>query len=217
MSEERVGMASVEVQNLDGEVVGSVELPETIFGIEPSEAAIYHAVKAYLTNQRQGNASTKTRAEVDQTKHKIYRQKGTGRARAGTAGSPVRVGGGVAHGPKPRDLSEKISKKVRRLAVRSALTMKGSEGQIRVLQDFTLDAPKTKRMASMTRAIEVAGGKALLLTANVVPVVYMSCRNLPGFEVKPVSQMCAYDVMKAEAVIFTEGALDRLQALWGNA
>jgi large subunit ribosomal protein L4 len=210
-------MASVEVHNLDGEVVGSVELPEAIFGIEPSEAAIYHAVKAYLTNQRQGNASTKTRAEVDLTKRKMYRQKGTGRARAGTAASPVRVGGGVAHGPRPRDLGERVPKKVRRLAVRSALALKGAEGRVRVLQDFTLEAPKTKRMAAMARAIEVSGAKALLLTAEPTPTVYKSCRNLPGFSVKPVSQMCTYDVVRAESVIFTEGALGRLQALWGNA
>ena len=210
-------MASVEVRNLDGEVVGSVELPEAIFGIEPSESAIYHTLKAYLTNQRQGNASTKTRAEVDLTKRKLYRQKGTGRARAGSAASPIRVGGGVAHGPRPRNLRERVSKKVRRLAMRSALAMKGAEGQIRVLQDFALDAPKTRRMAQMARAIEVTEKKALLLTAEVSPLVYKSCRNLPGFDVKTVSEACTYDVVKAESVILTEGALGRLQTLWGDA
>ena len=97
-------MASVEVQDIEGGVKGSVDLPETVFGIEPSQGAIYQTVKAFLTNQRQGNASTKTRAEVRLTKKKMYRQKGTGRARMGTAGSPIRIGGGVAHGPRPRDL-----------------------------------------------------------------------------------------------------------------
>ena len=210
-------MASVEVHDLDGKVVGSVELPEEIFGIEPSEAAIYHAVKAHLTNRRQGNAATKTRADINLSKRKIYRQKGTGRARAGTASSPIRIGGGVAHGPHPRDLSERVPKKVRRLAVRSALTMKGAEGAVRVLQDFSLEQPKTRRMALMTRALNVADQKSLLLTAEPVSAIYKSCRNLPNFEVKPVAQVCAYDVVKADSVIFTEGALGRLQALWGNA
>ena len=210
-------MAPVEVHNLEGQSVGTVELPEEIFGVEPSHGAIYYSVKAYLTNQRQGNASTKTRAEVDLTKRKMYRQKGTGRARMGTASSPIRVGGGVAHGPKPRDFQQRVPKKVKRLAIKSALSIKASEGGIRVLDDFTLDEPKTKQMADMVRAIQADGRKALLLMEAPSPVVALSCRNLQGLSVVPVVQASAYDVMGAETVIFTRGALSRLQALWGTA
>ena len=116
-------------------------------------------MKAYLANRREGNASTKTRAEVTLSKRKVYRQKGTGRARVGTAGSPIRVGGGVAHGPKPRNFRERVPKKVKRLALKSALTLKVAEGGLKVLEDFLLEAPKTKRMADMLRAIQADGPK----------------------------------------------------------
>ncbi len=208
-------MASVEVHNLDGEVVGSVDLPEEIFGIEPSQGALYYAIKAHLVNRRQGNASTKTRSEVDLTKRKMYRQKGTGRARMGKASSPVRIGGGVAHGPKPRAFRERVPKKVKRLAIKSALSLKAEEGALKMLEDFTLEAPKTKRMADMVRAVEAAGQKALLIIEEALPAVAKSCRNLPGLSVVPVAQVSTYDVVKADTVIFTQGALARLQALWG--
>ena len=159
-------MASVDVHNLDGEVVGSVELPEEIFGIEPSQGALYYTIKAHLANQRQGNASTKTRSEVDLTKRKMYRQKGTGRARMGKASSPVRIGGGVAHGPKPRTFRERVPKKVKRLAIKSALSLKAGEDALKVVEDVTLEVPKTKRMADMVRAVQANGQKGLLLTAH---------------------------------------------------
>lgn len=210
-------MASVEVHNLDGEVTGSIDLPEEVFGIEPSQDAIYYSVKAYLTNQRQGNAAAKTRAEVDLTKHKMYRQKGTGRARMGTASSPIRVGGGVAHGPRPRDFHERVPKKVKRLAIRSAFSFKAADGEVKVLEDFSLETPKTKRMAGMARAIKTEDRKALLLMTQADPVVYKSCRNLPKLSVLPISQVSAYDVIHADTVIFTQGALAQAQALWGAA
>ena len=210
-------MASVEVLNLDGEVAGAVDLPAGIFGIEPSESAIYYTIKAHLANRRQGNASTKTRSEVTATGRKMYRQKGTGRARMGRVSSPVRVGGGVAHGPRPRGIRERVPKKLKRLAIRSAFSLKAASDEVKVLVDFSLDAPKTKRMASMARAIDVAHKKALLLTAEPDSVVYTSCRNLQGLAVLPVAQASTYDVVQAEAVIFTQGALDRAQELWGSA
>ena len=137
-------MASVGVCNLEGEKIGSIDLPEAVFGIEPSVDAIYYAIKAYLHNQRQGNASTKTRAQVDRSKRKMYRQKGTGRARKGTAGSPILVGGGIAHGPKPRDFYQRVPQKVKQLALRSAFSQKAGGEAIAVLEDFELDEPKTK-------------------------------------------------------------------------
>lgn len=215
MGTERV-MASVEVTDLRGEVVGSVDLPETIFGIEPSHNAIYHTVKSYMTNQRQGNAHSRTRAEIRRSKRKMYRQKGTGRSRAGSASSPIRVGGGVAHGPRPRELSERVSRKVRRLALKSALSLKVPDGAIRVLEDFTFEEPKTKRLAELTRAIEVADRKVLLLTPEAAPNVLKSCRNLSGVQVLPVAQVSTYDVVNADAVVFTQESLGRLQAIWGS-
>lgn len=210
-------MASVGVCNLDGKEVGAVELPEAIFGIEPSSDAVYYVVKAYLTNQRQGNASTLTRAEVDLTKKKMYRQKGTGRARKGTAGSPILVGGGIAHGPKPRTYSERVPKKIKRLAICSAFSQKAQENAIRVLENFDLEIPKTQRIANMTQHLQVAQQKTLLLTSEVSENVVKSCRNLPKLSVMPVNQVSTYDVVQAETLILTQGALDRIQALWGAA
>jgi len=208
-------MAAVDVLNLDGEVTGSVDLPSEIFAVEPSQSAIYYALKAHLTNRRQGNASTKTRSEVTATGRKLYRQKGTGRARMGGTGSPVRVGGGVAHGPRPRALRERVPKKLRRLAIRSAFSLKAAADEVKVLVDFSLDAPKTSRMAGMARSIDVADKKALLLTAEPDSTIHKSCRNIQRLAVLPVSQASAYDVVEAETVIFTQGALDRAQELWG--
>ncbi len=210
-------MASVEVHTLKGESVGSVELPEKIFEAEPSSGALYYSVKAYLTNQRQGNASTKTRAEVDLTKRKIYRQKGTGRARAGKASSPIRIGGGVAHGPRPHTFRQRVPKKVRRSAIRSAFSLKAAEGEVKVLENFTLDAPQTRTMAGMIRGLQVEDRKTLLLTEASESAVTKSCQNLPRLSVLPVAQVSAYDVVKADTVILTQGALARLESLWGAA
>ncbi len=208
-------MASVGVCNLEGEEVGSVELPETVFGIEPSADAVYYVVKAYLTNQRQGNASTKTRAEVNRTKRKMYRQKGTGRARKGTAGSPILVGGGVAHGPKPRYFRERVPKKVKQLAIRSAFSQKALGQAISVLEDFELEVPKTKRMAQMTQMLEIQGQKTLLLTDSISENTVKSCRNIPRFSVLPVSQVSTYDVLNADVLVLTCSAVSRIRALWG--
>jgi large subunit ribosomal protein L4 len=208
-------MASIGVQSLDGNEIGSVDLPESVFGIEPSSEAIYYVVKAYLTNQRQGNASTKTRAEVDLTKKKMYRQKGTGRARKGTAGSPILVGGGVAHGPKPHSFQERVPKKVKGLAIRSAFSQKAKDEAVRVLENFELDAPKTKRMAQVTQNLNVQNQKTLLLTDSSSENVVKSCRNIPRLSVLPITQVSTYDVVQADALILTQGALERIQSLWG--
>ncbi len=208
-------MASVEVCNLDGEEIGSVELPKTVFGIEPSADAIYYVIKAYLTNQRQGNASTKTRSEVNRSKRKMYRQKGTGRARKGTAGSPILIGGGVAHGPRPRHFREQVPKKVKKLAIRSAFSQKALGESISVLEDFELEMPKTKRMAQMTQMLEIQGQKILLLTDGIAENTVKSCRNIPRLFVLPVSQVSTYDVVNADVLVLTRSAVSRIQDLWG--
>lgn len=208
-------MASVEVCNLEGEEVGSVELPETVFGIEPSADAIYYVIKAYLTNQRQGNASTKTRSEVNRSKRKMYRQKGTGRARKGTAGSPILIGGGVAHGPRPRHFRERVPKKVKKLAIRSAFSQKALGESISILEDFELEVPKTKRMAQMIQMLEIRGQKILLLTDGTAENTVKSCRNIPRLSVLPVSQVSTYDVVNADVLVLTRSAVSRIRDLWG--
>ena len=208
-------MASVGVCNLEGEKTGSIDLPEAVFGIEPSSDAIYYAIKAYLNNQRQGNASTKTRAQVDRSKRKMYRQKGTGRARKGTAGSPILVGGGIAHGPKPKNFQEHVPKKVRQLAMRSAFSQKAGSDAIAVLEDFELDAPQTKRMANMTQKLEIHDQKTLLLTHEVSENVVKSCRNLRKLSILPVTQVSTYDLVNADTLVLTRSAVDRIQVLWG--
>lgn len=208
-------MASLGICNLEGEEVGSIDLPETVFGIAPSADAIYYVVKAYLTNQRQGNASTKTRAEVNRTKRKMYRQKGTGRARKGTAGSPILIGGGVAHGPRPKNFRERVPKKVKRLAIRSAFSQKAIDNAISVLEDFELETPKTKQMADMACRLDIQGQKALLLTDSVSENTVKSCRNIPKLSVLPVAQVSTYDLIHADALVLTRSAVSRIQSLWG--
>ena len=208
-------MATVDVFDIQGKVVGKADLDEALFGVEPSEGAIYQAIKAFLTNRRQGTAATKTRANVFLTKRKMYRQKGTGRARAGKASSPIRVGGGVAHGPHPHAYQERVARKVRNLALRSAFSIKASSDGVKVLQDFSMDAPRTKHVAEIAKAIEVDQGKTLILIDQHDGNIVKSCRNIPGLNVRQVGQVCTYDVVFADRVVFTESALGRAQGLWG--
>ena len=210
-------MASVDLHNIEGDVVGAVDLPETVFGIEPNQGALYYAVRGYLTNRRQGNASAKTRAEVDLSKRKMYRQKGTGRARMGMASSPIRVGGGVAHGPKPRSFRERVPKKVKRLALKSALSLRASEGKVKAVEDIALDEPKTRRVVGLLRAMEAYESKTLLLMEKPDPIVAKSCRNLKATTALPVAQATAYDVLFADTVVLTRSALAQLETLWGKA
>ncbi len=209
-------MGAVDVYDIDGRVVGSADLPSAIFEVEkPSQDAIYFTVKAHLSNRRQGNADTLTRAEVDRTKKKLWKQKGTGRARIGTMGSPVWVGGGVAHGPHPHAYPQQVPKKVRRLALRSALTLKARDSQVRVLEDVTLEAPKTRRVAALAHAMGLKGRKVLLVVGTVEPNLFKSGRNIPGFTTKPVNSFSVHDVVGSEAVLLTRSALARLSEIWG--
>lgn len=196
---------------MEGALSGTVDLPDSLFGVTPSEGALYYTLKAFHNNQRQGNASTLTRGKVDLSKSKMYRQKGTGRARMGTAASPIRVGGGVAHGPHPRTLREQVPRKVRRLALRSALSLKAAAGAVKVVEDLSLDAPKTKRVAALLKQVG-ASGRVVLLTARPDRAVHLSCRNIPGVAVLPASQLSAYEAVWAEVLVVTRGALDELQS-----
>ena len=203
------------VFNLKGEEVGTIELAENIFGAKPQSTLLHEVTTIFQANQRLGTAHTKTRADVSGGGAKPWRQKGTGRARAGKASSPVRVGGGVAHGPHPRSYRDRVPQKVRNLALRSVFSIKASSGAVKVLQDFSMDVPKTKHLVEIAKAIEVDQGKTLILIDQHDGNIAKSCRNIPGLSVRPVGQVCTYDVVFADRVVFTESALGRAQGLWG--
>ena len=200
----------VEVLNSDGQANGSVELPEDLFGIAVSEYALYRAIVANQANQRQGTASTKTRSEIARTSKKHHRQKGTGWARRGSLRSPLVRGGGVAFGPRPRSYSSKIPKSLKRLAFRSALTLKGTSGQVRVVTDFDFPTPSTR---SFQKVIEVCGlkdQKVLFVTMESSPVLIKSSRNLPKVKIAHIGSLSTYDLLAADVVLFTRQAFDRL-------
>jgi len=200
----------VDILSSAGEPTGSVELPTSLFGAEVSEYALYRAVVTYEANQRQGNASTKGRSEVCRTGKKHHRQKGTGWARRGSLRSPLVRGGGVAFGPKPRSYYSKLPKSLKRLAFRSALTLKGESGQVKVVDDFEFPEPSTKSFQQVIEACGLEGQKVLFVAPENVPVLVRSCRNLPRVRMTHVETLCAYDVVAADVVLFTRKALGKL-------
>ncbi len=204
----------VVVFNSKGEDTGrKVELADAIFGIEPNEHAIYLDVKQYLANQRQGTHKSKERAENAHSTRKIKKQKGTGGARAGSLKSPVFVGGGTIFGPRPRDYSFKMNKKVKTLARKSALAVKAQSSSISVLEDFTFEAPKTKDYIAFLGALQVAGRKTLLILPDVNLNVVKSSRNVPKAKVVTANQVTTYDLMHADRLLISTDALTRLQTL----
>ena len=204
-------MKSVSVYKHDGSPAGTVELPDDIFGIEPSMPALYLVIKAYLAHQRQGNACTKTRSEVDVSKAKPFRQKGTGRARAGSANSPLWVGGGVVFGPKPRAYNEKVNRKVRRLGLKSAYSMKASEDSIFVIEDFELEAPKTKKVEGVFKALGIGGKKVLFIVPDNGETLLKSGRNLPNCILEVANYASAYDIANADVLLLTRASIDRVK------
>ena len=206
---------SISVVNSDGETVGSVTLSPYVFGMEPNHQVLYEAVKVYLGNQRQGTASTKGRSEVRGGGIKPWRQKGTGRARAGTIRSPLWVGGGVAFGPKPRRYRRVLPKKMNRLARRSALSWQAKGGNIQVIEDVTFDEPKTKRMISILERLGLKEKNVLLLTAEIDENFIKSCRNIPKLTVKRACDVPAYDVLNCETVLLTTKAVAQIEEVLG--
>lgn len=204
----------VSVYNIKGEDTGrKVTLNESIFGIEPNDHVLYLDVKQYLANQRQGTAKTKERSEVSGSTRKLGRQKGGGGARRGDINSPVLVGGGRVFGPKPRDYGFKLNKKVKALARKSALSYKAQANDIVVVEDFTLDAPKTKDFVNITKNLKVDGRKTLLLLPGVNKNVYLSARNLQRTEVMTASALNAYKVLNADVLVVTEDALKMIDGI----
>ena len=198
----------VSVLNINGQETGrKVTLNESIFGIEPNDHVLYLDVKQYLANQRQGTAKSKDRSEHQGSTRKLGRQKGGGGARRGDINSPILVGGGRAFGPKPRDYSFKLNKKVKVLARKSALSYKALENAVIVVEDFTFDAPKTKDFVNITKNLKVDGKKTLVVLPEVNKSVYLSARNLQRSQVMSASTLNTYKVLNADVIIVTENSL----------
>jgi large subunit ribosomal protein L4 len=198
----------VNVLNINGQETGrKVTLNESIFGIEPNDHVLYLDVKQYLANQRQGTAKSKERSEISGSTRKLGRQKGGGGARRGDINSPVLVGGGRVFGPKPRDYSFKLNKKVKVLARKSALSYKAKENSIVVVEDFNIEVPKTKDFINITKNLKVDGKKTLFLLSSVNKNVYLSARNLQRTEVMCASTLNTYKVLNADVVVMTEDSL----------
>ena len=198
----------INVLDIKGQETGrKVTLNENIFGIEPNDHVLYLAVKQYLADQRQGTAKSKERSEHAGSTRKLGRQKGGGGARRGDINSPVLVGGGRVFGPKPRDYSFKLNKKVKVLARKSALAYKAQDNAIVVVEDFNLDAPKTKEIIKIAKNLKVDGKKVLLVLPEAQNNVYLSARNLQKAEVMTASQVNSYKVLNADVVVITENSL----------
>ena len=198
----------VSVLNINGQETGrKVTLNDAIFGIEPNDHVLYLDVKQYLANQRQGTAKTKERSEVSGSTRKLGRQKGGGGARRGDINSPVLVGGGRVFGPKPRNYDFKLNKKVKVLARKSALSYKAQDNGIVVVEDFTLEAPKTKDFINITKNLKVEGKKILVLLPEANKNVYLSARNLQRTEVMPAAMLNSYKVLNADVLVITENSL----------
>ena len=196
------------VYNIKGEDTGKkVTLNDAVFGIEPNEHAIYLDVKQYMANKRQGTNKSKERSEVSGSTRKLIRQKGSGGARRGDINSPVMVGGGRVFGPRPRNYSFKLNKKVKSLARKSALSLKAQENAIFVVEDFTFEAPKTKEFISIAQNLKVADKKLLLVLGSENKNVYLSARNVPKAKVVTTSELNTYKVLDCANLVLTESSL----------
>jgi large subunit ribosomal protein L4 len=206
-------MPTKKVYDMTGKEIGEVTLSENVFGVEPNIPAIHTAVKNHLANRRQGTQSTLTRAEVSGGGAKPYRQKGTGRARQGTTRAPHYTHGGVAFAPKPRDYSYTINKKLKRIALKSALSLKAAEERIIVVDKIEVDEIKTKDFVKFLDAVGVTG-KALVVTPEVNKNVILSARNIPGVKTTFASLLNTYDIMNATAFVVDKAALSTIEEVY---
>ena len=208
-------MSTLDVHNRSGDVLHAKELADAFTDAEVNGPVIHQCVVGYLANQRQGNASTKSRSEVRGSGRKLYRQKGTGRARVGDAKSPIRVHGGVAFGPKPRSYRQYTPKRVRRLGLHSALADRFQNQQCILVEDFTLEQPRTKDMVSMLKALNV-DGKALLILDEHSQNIHLSVRNIPQVHCCTWNTLNVYQVMWHDTLIITEKAAEKLESKFAN-
>lgn len=206
-------MPKVALYNMAGAQVGEVELNDNVFGIEPNKSVMFDFIKMQLANKRQGTSSTKTRTEVRGGGKKPWRQKGTGRARVGSSRNPVWRGGGIAFGPKPRDYSYKLPQKVRRLALKSALSSKAIDNNIIVVDQLNFDEPKTKAMLQALQALNV-GKKTLLVTADGNENVVKSARNIAGVKPMRADFINVYDILKHETLLMTKDAVSMVEEVF---
>ncbi|MDE6385646.1 MAG: 50S ribosomal protein L4 [Eubacterium sp.] len=206
-------MAQVQVYNQEGRKTSKLELADSVFGIEPNKNAMHLAVVSYLAAQRQGTQSTLTRSEVSGGGAKPWRQKGTGRARQGSTRSPQWTHGGIALGPKPRKYKVSLNKKVRRLAMKSALSSKVAESEMMVLNKIELDEIKTKAMAEVFTKLK-AGKKVLLVLPENNDVIYKSARNIEGVKVVTVNTLCVYDILNCNNLVVLKDAAKKIEEVY---
>ena len=205
----------IPVYNLTRDVVKHIEISDHVFGVPFNQAVVHQAMVRQQANARQGTASTKTRSEVSGTTRKLFRQKGTGSARAGSRRSPLRRGGGITFGPKPRSYRQAMPKKMRRLALRCVLSAKVEDGELLVLEQLELDEPKTKEMARILAALGV-GSSVLIATSEPEETVVKSARNLPRIKTTPVSLLNVVDILSHKMLLMTEAAVGKVEQLWGK-
>ncbi len=202
----------VKVLDINGKETGrSITLSDSVFAIEPNNHAVYLDVKQYLANQRQGTHKAKERAEVTGSTRKIKKQKGTGTARAGSAKNPLFKGGGTVFGPRPRSYSFKLNKNLKRLARKSALTLKANESNLVVLEDFTFEAPNTKNFINVLKALGLENKKSLFVLGDINKNVYLSSRNLKTSNVVTASELNTYAILNANNLVILEGALEGIE------
>lgn len=206
-------MPNITTYDMTGKQTGTMEVSEAVFGIEPNATVLHSMVVNYLANQRQGTQSTLTRAEVSGGGKKPWRQKGTGHARQGSTRSPQWTHGGIALGPKPRDYSYALPKKVRRLAMKSALSSKVASEDMMILDELTLETIKTKTVAEMLKALG-ASKKVLLVTAEKDEKVILSARNIPGVKTALVNTLNVYDILNADTFIVVKDAVAKIEEVY---
>ena len=206
-------MSTIKVLNMSGAEVGTVELSDGIFGIEPNQAVVHEVVKNHLANRRQGTQSALTRAEVSGGGKKPWRQKGTGRARQGSTRAPQWTHGGIVFAPKPRDYSYNVNKKIKRLALKSVLSAKAAEGKIIVVDSVAMDAPKTREFAAFLNAVK-AEDKAYIVMPEVAANVVKSARNIPGIVTTTATILSVYDILNAKTLILDKAALATIEEVF---
>jgi len=203
------------VYNKSGKATSKkISLSKEIYAIEPNDHAIYMDVKLYLANQRQGTHKAKERAEITGSTRKIKKQKGTGTARAGSIKNPLFKGGGRIFGPRPRNYSFSLNKKLRKLARKSALTYKANDKEITILEDLKFDQPKTKDFLSLMENLKMTDGKTLFVISDNDKNVYLSARNIQAARIMPANQLTTYDILKAKRLVIAEGAVEKIENLF---
>ena len=203
----------VAVLDIKGKETGrKAQLSDSVFAIEPNEHAVYLDVKQYLANQRQGTHKAKERAEIAGSTRKIKKQKGTGTARAGSIKSPIFKGGGRVFGPRPRNYGFKLNKNMKRLARKSALSIKANDKAIMVIEDFSFDTPKTKNFIEVLQALGIDSKKSLIVLGDSNKNVYLSSRNLKSSEVINSSELSTYKILNAKSIVFVEGSLEGIES-----